>query len=184
MTRLEDVVEALVETLQPHLDIPFAVFGHSLGALIGFEVIRCLREQENTGPFHLFVSAYRAPQLSAREPKIHHLPDNDFLKAVHSRYNSVPQAVLDDPEFMELLLPALKADFKISETYVYVAGKPLDCPVTAFGGAEDGVATEEDLAAWRHQTINSFELRMLPGGHFFLETGQSVILDAISRELK
>ena len=101
------------------------------------------------------------------------------------RLNGTPKEVLEHPELMELMLPLLRADFSVVETYDYRPGVPLDCPLTVFGGLRDAEVSREQLEAWREQTTSEFALRMLPGDHFFLNDAQAqtLLLSAVARDL-
>ncbi|MFQ5852892.1 MAG: thioesterase II family protein [Candidatus Binatia bacterium] len=182
-TRLLQLVQTLAQVLRPYLTVPFAFFGHSLGAFISFELLRQLRKQNVHSPLHLFVSAQRAPQLPDPDPPIHDLPESDLVEEIRCRYDGIPQEVLENADLMSLLLPALRADFTILETYRYIDEKPLDCPITSFGGLQDCSMKQENLAAWRDQTYNSFALRMFPGDHFFIESARTQLLEALSNDL-
>lgn len=178
-TRMTDLVEELARQLRPWTEAPFALFGHSLGGLVCFELARRL----GRAPVRLFVSAARAPQVPERPAPVHHLGDADFVAALRLRYQGLPAAVLEDAELLSLFLPALRADFTLFDTYAYEAGGPLDCPVSAFGGARDPEVRESDLLAWREQTRGPFELRRFAGGHFFLKEEQDRALRAIADDL-
>jgi medium-chain acyl-[acyl-carrier-protein] hydrolase len=180
-TRLSPLVEALAQALAPILDRPFAFFGHSLGALVSFELARQIRRQYGVHPVRFFVSAGRAPHIPHRVPPIHTLPDKEFLTELH-RLNGTASELLDHEELMEIMLPLLRADFALYETYVYLAEPPLDCPISAFGGLQDHRVCKSDLEAWRAHTSGSFSLRMFPGDHFFLK--QPLLLQALSQELR
>jgi len=182
-TDVPGVVQTLAEVLRPYLTVPFAFFGHSLGALIGFELARQLRKQNVQSPIHLFVSGKRAPQIPDRLPSVYQLPDSEFIEEMHHRYGGIPQAVLQSPGVMQIFLPLLRADFSMNDTYAYVDGKPLDCPISCFGGLYDPAVREEDLAGWRNQTKCSFTLRMIPGGHFFIHDASASLLHALSDDL-
>jgi medium-chain acyl-[acyl-carrier-protein] hydrolase len=181
--RLSPLIQALAEALFPLLDIPFAFFGHSLGALISFELARQLRRQHAVQPVRLFISADRAPQIPNRDPAIHSLPEREFLVEV-CRLNGTPRKVLEDDELRQIMLPLLRADFAVYETYGYSTEPPLNCPISAFGGLQDQRVNRGDLEAWREQTSSSFSLRMFPGDHFFLNTTQASLLGALSQELR
>jgi medium-chain acyl-[acyl-carrier-protein] hydrolase len=161
------LVDALATALEPAIDRPFALFGHSLGALIGFELIRHFRRRGWPGPVCFFASACRAPQLPRPGEPIHALPEGAFLDALR-RLKGTPERLLQDRELMQLVLPALRADFALVETYAYAPGARLDCPVAAFGGEADTTVGLADVAGWADQAGRDFSLRMLPGGHFFL----------------
>ena len=162
---------------------PVAFFGHSMGALIAYELARALRGAGSPRPLHLFVSARRAPDLPARTEPIHALPEPEFRQRLRE-LNGTPEAVLEHPELMELVGPTLRADFTLIESYEPVSAPPLDCPITAFGGVDDRDVSEEEVASWRRFTTAGFQLRMLPGDHFFLgqASGETVIRE-IARAL-
>ena len=180
-TQLSPLVEALAQALAPLLDRPFAFFGHSLGALVSFELARRIRRQHGVHPARLFVSAARAPQIPHRGPSIHTLPDKEFLMELR-RLSGTPSELLDHEELMEIMLPILRADFALYETYLYSIEPPLNCPISAFGGLQDSKVSDSDLEAWRAQTSVSFSLQMFPGDHFFLK--QPLLLRSLVQELQ
>jgi medium-chain acyl-[acyl-carrier-protein] hydrolase len=130
----------------------------------------------------LFVSADRAPQVPRRHPPIHALPEPEFLLELR-RLSGIPQKVLEDAEVMQIMLPALRADFAVYETYLYSTEPPLNCFISSFGGLRDPRVSRGELEAWRDQTSGSFSLRMFPGDHFFLNTTQPLLLRVLSQEL-
>lgn len=178
--RVGELVDALLPSIIERLDRPFAFFGHSLGSIIAFETMRALRERGLPLPLHLFVSARHAPQV-ATEPATatHRLPDAEFINAVQQRFVGVPRAILDEPELMRLLLPALRADCEMLETYAYRDGPPFAIPITAFGGLRDMAVTREGLEAWAGQTTSSFRLHMIDGDHFFVNDRQGPLVREI-----
>jgi surfactin synthase thioesterase subunit len=183
-TDVAPLVARLAEVLDPYLDRPFALFGHSMGALIGFELARHLGHSGRPTPAHLFVSASRAPQLPRRGEPIHALPEAAFVDALRHMAGT-PEAVLRDAELVQLMLPALRADFELVETYRYREGTPLAGPISAFGGVGDDLVRRSELASWAEQTGGPFELRMLPGNHFFLAdaVARPALIQALAREL-
>jgi medium-chain acyl-[acyl-carrier-protein] hydrolase len=152
------------------------------GGLVSFELARALRRQHGQGPVHLFVSGRGAPQIPSEEPPLHALPEPEFINELR-RLNGTPGEVLEHEELMQLLLPILRADFAVCETYHYEPAPPLDCPITAFGGLQDEDVTLAQIAAWREQTRAAFSAHLLPGDHFFLHTAQSLLLQILSQEL-
>lgn len=181
-TSMSPLVEAIVEAIGPLLDRPSALFGHSLGALLAFEVARALRSRGGAPPLALFVSGCRAPQLGDRRRRVHRLPREAFLEAVRE-LSGTPDEVLSSPELVELLLPMLRADFTVSETYRYVDLEPLQVPLIACCGAEDREVSAAEMAAWHKQTTAGFRLRLFAGGHFFVRTALAPLLAAISEDL-
>lgn len=181
-TRLETLVSAIAPILLPHLDKPFAFFGHSMGAIVSFELARLLLREYNISPVHLFVSGRRPPQIPDSKPPIHALPESEFIEELR-RLNGTPQAVLENAELMQLIIPSLRADFAVLETYVYAPEPILNCPITAFGGREDPEVSGDELQGWRDQTNAAFSLQMFNGDHFFLHSAQSLLLQSLSVQL-
>ena len=182
-TRFQDLVSVIAVALQPFLDREYAIFGHSLGALIGFEVARRIREKSGITPLHLFASAQHAPQIPDPMPPIAMLPDAEFLTAVQERYDGIPHEILREPEVLSLLLPMLRADFKVLEDYSYHPDRPLACGITALGGLKDSMTSPESVSAWGMQTQGIFRLRMFPGDHFFVQSAETEVLNCLSSEL-
>jgi len=180
-TRLSAIVPPLVEALLPHLKKRFAFFGHSMGALISFEAIRELRRIHKLGASHLFVSGCFAPHMPDPNP-LHSLPDHELICEL-KRLQGIAPAQLDNSELMQLMLPALRADCLVTETYAYQDDSPLECPITVFGGAEDTIAKEQDLTQWRRHTNGRFSRYVFPGKHFFFEAAETSILQIVSREI-
>jgi len=182
LTSLAATVPAVAGAIRPLLDVPFAFFGHSMGGLIAFELARELRRTGAPQPSHLLVSGRRAPTVPTRKADIHALPTPEFLRAIRD-YDGTPAEVFENEQLLELILPVLRADLTLTETYTYQPGPPLGMPVSAFYGREDPTVTAADADAWRHQTTGAFRIHELPGGHFFLQTAQQQLLLAISEDL-
>jgi medium-chain acyl-[acyl-carrier-protein] hydrolase len=177
------MAEAATDALIPHLATPFVFFGHSLGALVSFEITRRLRRRNAPLPLKLIASAHRAPQLPNPHPPLRQLNDQDFIDQICRQYGGISQAVLDHPDLIALMLPCLRADFTAFETYRYEPEEQLACPISAFGGTTDGRVSPDEVAAWREQTSDSFTMQMLDGGHFFLQNRRDELLSAIRQEL-
>ena len=146
-TPLPDVrslAAAATEAIEPHAGIPYVFYGHSLGALVSFEVAREFRRRGLPGPLQLFVSAHRAPHLPNPHAPLRHLPDAAFLSEIARQYGGIPQLVLDNPDLLELMLPCLRADITAFETYQHAAEEPLACPIAAFGGRIDRRVSEHE----------------------------------------
>ncbi len=183
MRRLSPLVESLLQDLAPHGDPPFAFLGHSMGALVAFELARRLVDLGAPPPGHLFVSGRQAPQLpEVREP-IPDLPDAEFVDELQRRYGGVPDAIVRDPEVRRFFLPTIRADLELVDTYVHQPGPPLACGVSVFGGREDRVSRAE-LEAWQAQATGGFRLHLLPGGHFFITTQTETIIRRVLDDLR
>ena len=182
-TRLAPLIESLTHALRPFLDKPFALFGHSMGGLICFEFTRTLRRRFNLQPEALFLAGRQAPPIQDRTTARYDLPEPQFVEELR-RLNGTPPEILEQPELMRLLVPLLRADFEVCQTYVYEPGPPLDCPMFVFSGLQDDEVSYEELESWRPHTTGTFSLRMLPGDHFFIRTAQSQLFEMISEELR
>jgi surfactin synthase thioesterase subunit len=167
-------------------DAPFAFFGHSFGALLSFEAARELRRRGAAQPRALFVAARFAPRLRGRVPQVTHLDDDAFVLAVQARYGGIPAEILREPEVLEMLVPALRADFGALERYCYESEAPLAFPIVAYGGVDDETVAPDELDAWGEETENGFRRRLVPGGHFFAESVPpglpEALLHALGRE--
>ncbi|GCE07381.1 thioesterase II family protein [Dictyobacter aurantiacus] len=181
-TDLVPLVAAAREALLPYLDRPFAFFGHCLGALMAFELSRQLRSLHNIEPAILFVSGHRAPQLPDRFTPAHMLPDADFAAELRQR-NGTREEVLQNPDVMRLVLPLLRADFAVCETYTYTPAAPLSCPIAAFSGADDPAVLPAELAGWSEMTSGTFAAQVFPGDHFFLQSARPQLLQRLTQDL-
>lgn len=178
LTRL---VAQLAAVMTPHTTQPYSFFGHSVGALVAFELARELRRQGAEAPRHLFLSGRGAPGHAAPARQIHMLPDRAFIDEIRA-FGGTPPGLLDHPEFGRLFLPPLRADFALLETYRFVPEAPLASPISVFGGLADTVPRHA-LDAWRAHTRGPFHLRVFPGGHFFLHEARVAILTAVTSDL-
>jgi len=181
-TEMNQLVRSAGDALARHLDKPFAFFGHSMGALIGFELARHLRSEYGTEPVHLFVSGRCSPQTMS-EPFDPELLNSELAQMLRG-CNGTPEEVLEDPELMELVLPIIRADLALCKSYIYTAGLPFSFSITAFGGLDDHGVPRHCIEGWREHTTGPFVLRMLRGDHFFLNTSRLPLLEAISKELE
>jgi medium-chain acyl-[acyl-carrier-protein] hydrolase len=178
---LSELVSAVARTIG-YSSKPFAFFGHSMGALLAFEVTRELRRRSWPLPLHLFLAGHRAPHMPTRKPPIHVLPVDLFCNELRAM-RGIPDEILNDPELCNLFLPALRADLSLCETYLYKNEDPLPCPIYVLGGVEDDEALRDELLQWRRHTTGDFNLRILPGNHFFVESHSELLLNVLSREL-
>ncbi|MBH8552280.1 thioesterase [Nostocaceae cyanobacterium CENA357] len=179
-THVTPLVESLLKILVPYLDLPYAFFGHSMGALISFELARQIRNQCYPEPQHLFVSGRRSPHLFTSDYPIHQLPDTAFWEELRL-YDGVPDMLLQNPQIAKFFLPLLRADFAINETYKYTPGMRFNYPITAFGGLQDKKVGSEEIMAWREMTNSDFYVHLFSGNHFFIRQEYHQILSIIAR---
>lgn len=179
----------LIETLAPIVtcvtredDLPFAFFGHSLGGLLAFELARHCQRFRLPMPEHLFVSASNAPQYRRTRRRLHELDDDALIDALKD-YNGTPPAALAHRELMDLLLPAIRADFALVENYAYRQDMPLDIPITVLAGTNDKHVASKRLCRWQEETTEACHLHWFEGDHFFIHSHQRAVLDCIRGEL-
>jgi medium-chain acyl-[acyl-carrier-protein] hydrolase len=181
-TSMPSLVAELGMHLLPLLDRPFAFFGHSVGALVAFEMARWLRRRRASIPQFLFVSGRRAPQVRDTGPILQELNDNDFLTGI-CRLNGLHEDILANPEALQLVLPALRADSELCETYNYVSEAPLPCSIVGCCGADDAEETVLCMDEWYLQTTRDFSLHVLPGDHFFIHSSEGRLLELLAAQL-
>jgi medium-chain acyl-[acyl-carrier-protein] hydrolase len=172
----------VAQELLPYLDKPFVFFGHSLGALLCFETARSLRCETHRQPAQLFVSATEAPHRRRAEELLSGLPKGELVKKLHE-FNGTPVEVLQNDELLDLMLPTIRADFELCETYEYHPEPPLECPMRIYGGLEDHEVEAGRLAAWSEMTVGTCEIRMFPGGHFYINSSRSIFLQTLAGDL-
>lgn len=178
---IPELADRAVAGLGPMFDRPYAFYGHSMGALLGFEMARRLRSRP---PVKLVVAAHSAPQTAGtREVFRHRLPDDQFIEEL-MRLEGTPAEVLENRELVELLLPTMRADFQAVETYAYTPAPPLACPIVAYGGSRDANVPVAHIEAWRELTTGAFTMHVFSGGHFFLNDQRAELLEQLRRDLR
>lgn len=165
-TVMAELVAELADALTEEPDLPFAIFGHSMGGLVAFELARQLEQLAAPMPTQLFLSAcapVRAPERTRR----HGLSDPDLIEELRLM-NGTPAEFFDEPDLMELLLPTIRADFQLAEAYTAPAGSRIGVPITAFAGEDDASVKPAEVAGWQAHTTKDFTLHRLSGDHFFI----------------
>jgi medium-chain acyl-[acyl-carrier-protein] hydrolase len=181
-SRLAPLVRALVTSIEAAPDYPFALFGHSMGGLIAFELARSLRERGGPQPAHLFVSATAAPCTPSTGSLVAGATDAELKKKLRD-LNGTPEALLENEALMALILPTFRADFSVLETYQYREEPPLAVPITVFGGVSDPLVKPSDLDGWHRQSTGGSGLRFFPGDHFFVHSASTDVMGAIANAL-
>jgi medium-chain acyl-[acyl-carrier-protein] hydrolase len=184
LTRISIIVEQLAQAMFPFLDKPFAFFGHSMGAMVLFDLAHHLKQNGGKLPVHIFVSGRRAPQVPSLHPHIHHLTNEECISIMRG-YNAVPEEILENSQLMKLLMPVIKADFEAVEKWTYEEKPSLEIPIWAFAAVNDNLASRENMEVWNLHTCKAFKLFTFPGQHFFIQDppSQKAILQLVSTAL-
>ncbi|MBE7172518.1 MAG: thioesterase [Williamsia sp.] len=160
----------------------YAIYGHSLGGLVGYLVTRELLKNNHKAPLHLFITGTSGPAaLSRTDKKRHLLPRDEFLAEI-KRYGGMPDEILDNDEWMDFFEPILRADFKVSENYIYGNDPPLKIPITVITGSEEDIETA-DISIWQKETNCTIDFKQLPGNHFFIFDYPHTIIEIIYKKL-
>jgi len=173
---IPDIVEAVRSAIVEASDLPYVLFGHSMGALVAFELAVALERSEHRGPEHLFVSARRPPDEPDPLPPVHTLEDEPFVDELQRRYGAIPDALRNEPELLALLLPTLRADIRAIEKYTPSTPRKVRCPVHVFGGLQDTHPLPSQLPGWQRVAEQGVRVRLFPGDHFYLTTQQAALV--------
>ncbi|AGL19210.1 thioesterase II family protein [Actinoplanes sp. N902-109] len=166
VTSLTDLARHCFEALRPSIDRPLILFGHSMGALLAYEIALLMQDDGLAPPVHLVVSGRRAPSRY-RDDQFHRLPPAGLVAQVRA-LSGTDASVLSDPETLRLILPAVRGDYRAVETYRHQPGRVVHSPVTALTGTDDPMVTVEEVTAWERHTDGPADIRSMPGGHFFV----------------
>ncbi|MGW5611627.1 thioesterase II family protein [Streptomyces sp. NPDC003753] len=177
-----ELTDGIVEALVPLLDSrPLALFGHSMGAVLAYEVARHLEHETGSPPAVLFASGRRAP--SRRRVENMHLREDQALVEELRELGGTAPELLDDLDVMRLLLPAIRRDYQAIETYRHRAGRELSCPITVLTGDQDRRTTIDEASDWKHHTTGGCTLEVFPGGHFFLSEHMPDVVRLVTARL-
>jgi medium-chain acyl-[acyl-carrier-protein] hydrolase len=184
LSRMDEMVAALIDALLPCIrELPFAFFGHSLGSIVALEVCRALAGGYGLQPQHVIVSARAAPHLPLRRPPVAG-QTREGIKRWLGQLNGTPRAVLESREMMDLILPVLRADLTLDETYQPEMEPRIACPLTALGAVDDSEALPSEVEAWSVYTTNRFTVKLFDGDHFFIfDQAQPAGLAAVAKAL-
>jgi medium-chain acyl-[acyl-carrier-protein] hydrolase len=178
--RIEELVPRIVYGIQNYLDIPFVFFGHSMGALLAFEISRYLESHYQKKAEHLFLSAMRAPHLPSKFPLMASLPKDDFLKNV-KQLEELPENVLKSPEMLDMFLNIMRTDFALCENHSISNRASINTPIFAFCGSQDTFAIPDDVKKWDQYTNKHFEFKLLKGKHLFCKSSGKEIAETINQ---
>ncbi|MBL1087597.1 thioesterase [Streptomyces actinomycinicus] len=178
---MDALADHVTAALLPSADVPVTLFGHSMGASLAYEVALRLQREHGVRPAALHVSSRKAPHRLT--PRRLHEQGDEALVAELQRLGGTDTRLLDDPDLRELVLPAIRADFTVVGTYGPRDPAPVDCPVHAYVGDGDPSMSAHDMASWADVTPREFQLRVFPGGHFYLVDQHEALTRAIKEQL-
>lgn len=181
LKRLDALCDDLFNQIATQLQEPYAIYGHSMGGLLAYLLIRKIKEERLPLPVHLFISGSRAPSMRRDTPIYHQLPRPEFIEKLRSLGGTTDE-ILNSQEILELYEPILRADFEAVETYEHEYGEPFDIPVTVFNGLSDKISREQ-AEAWQRETTYPLILREFPGDHFFILEHTTAIASMIVRNV-
>ncbi|PHM67907.1 thioesterase II family protein [Xenorhabdus sp. KJ12.1] len=177
---MQNLVEDIYTNIKPLLDKPYIFLGHSLGSRVAFELLRKIAAESLPLPIEFIASGSRGPQVSAIRKPISSLNDKEFAIALKD-FGRVNQQILENDELLSLILPAIKADFKISEEYYYIGTESFACPLTVFGGTDDPLVAEHELYSWFDLFEQDKNVILFQGRHFFIDDNHDLVIDALSK---
>jgi medium-chain acyl-[acyl-carrier-protein] hydrolase len=179
---IDQIARSAADQLMQDLDVPYALFGHSMGSLVAFETCRVLAARGAAMPSLLIASGHNAPRVARMAQPIHNSPKDTFIAHLRT-LGATPPEVFDTPDLLELMLPILRNDFRACETYSPAEPAPLPVPIAVYGGLADKDTNREALFAWQRETSGPCVVRMFPGGHFFINERADHVVSTLERDL-
>jgi surfactin synthase thioesterase subunit len=180
---MEELTSGIVDAMTPFLDKPYLIFGHSFGAIAGFEVIRKMRRVGLKQPFLFLAAGRRGAQVKKKKPPISSLPTEAFARELLKEYGDHIRPILESRTLREAFIPQILADFVLSENYHFCEEPPLDCPIVAYAGSLENDLGMDELMAWSAHTSQSFHSRRFPGDHFFIRESRELVIKAIGQRI-
>lgn len=174
----QSMAQNLANQIQLYSNKPFYIYGHSMGALLAFELARALQDNGMDIPQGLVLAAHRAAHLPKNRDTLYTLPDDEFIERL-KKFGGFPEEVLASKELLAFLMPTLKADFTLCDTYQFEKGQALQCPLYLLAGAHDTEATPANVDAWREHTTEQAKLHVFDAGHFFIKTHQDELIKTL-----
>ncbi len=174
---------SIADTLEGKLDRPYAIFGHCLGAALGYEATRILRSRGAPQPVHFFACGARGPHYGIPIADVESMEDDEFIQHLSETY-AAPTEFLNHPEMRPLFLPMVRADARMTQNYRYTPGRPMDYEITAIAGEEDPYVQLEHLEGWRLHTTSKVTTRFYPGDHFFFMESAARLIEDFSKALQ
>jgi surfactin synthase thioesterase subunit len=177
------LINVLLDDIQPYLARPFAIFGHSMGALIGLELAHAVRARYGRTPVWMGASGCTAPARRVGNLKWRTCPESELLAELRTLGGTADE-LIENREFLDVLLPIARADFHLCGSYRALVREPLDCPMLVMAGTDDELAREpENLTSWAREVSGPFQLQMVDGGHFFIDTRRDIVLGYVANAL-
>ena len=181
LTDMNDIVDDIYSQIQPLLNKPYAIYGHSMGAILSYLLTRKIELNKLNLPLHVFVSGTDAPSVRHKKELRYSLPKDQFIEKL-KKLGGMPDEILENEELLGFFEPILRSDFKAVETFKYSKQNPLEVPITVMIGDGEELE-EEDVLKWQDETVHQLDVYTLKGGHFFIFDNGNEITDLISKYL-
>ncbi len=179
-TSMDSLIQSLIKVIPSKLDKPYILFGHSLGSRVAFELMNKLKQQEYPLPQHFIASGSRGPQCTSDKKELYKLPDEDFIFELQ-KLNGTPKALLENKDLMDLLLPLIRADFELSDKYLYSDNTRFNCSVSVLGGEYDVDITDLHLKSWGDFFTKKITQHIIKGDHFYIDTNRETVLRIVNK---
>jgi medium-chain acyl-[acyl-carrier-protein] hydrolase len=181
LTDIQSIADDVYEQIKHKLHTPYAIYGHSMGALVAYLTVRKILEEQQPLPAHLFLTGCGSPSSNGKRRGRHLLSSDSFIEELKSM-GGIPDEILYDSDSMRFFEPKLRADFQAVDTYHYAAQPAFELPVTVITGLQEIITIEEALQ-WQEITNQPLSFKQLPGGHFFIFNCANEVMGIIEQSL-
>jgi medium-chain acyl-[acyl-carrier-protein] hydrolase len=182
LTSVVELAEQLAGVISPMLDRPYLIYGHSMGSTVSFELLHLLKGRSLPLPRRYFAAARQAPHIPRRIAPFYDYPLKEFITEL-KRFGGTPDAILENAELMEMLVPRLRTELRAAYAYRREPVVKLECDVSVLGGARDELVLPEELAGWQEHFLERMDFRLFGGGHFFLEDNKEQVVSSICESI-
>lgn len=171
-TELTSLIDILYNSIKDLLNLPYVIYGHSLGSFMAYELVKRIQNENQNLPRHLVATSRRAPHIPYRGFSLRNLDDDTFIDIIHKKYNAIPSALMKETELLKIYMPILRSDMDFNEQHSVYQDLKINCPITLGYGNEEEFHFDTELKPWGELTDDPFNIITYSGDHFFMN-GQS-----------